>query len=98
MSTAITPTEHMSLPLAELRASIGEIVNRVRLTGQRVEITRNGTPAAIIVPLEDIKTLERLEEQADLIALEHARLTNNDEGNITLEEHLAEVEAGRQDD
>lgn len=82
----------MPLSIAELGSRLGEIVHRVRLTGQRVEITCNGTPAAMIVPLGDIETLERLEEQADIIALERARLEGGD--SIPFEDFLKEMEKG----
>ena len=55
-----------SLPLTEAREVLGGVVNRVLLRGERVTISKNGKDVAAIVPLEDVKLLEELEERVDL--------------------------------
>ncbi|MEV0649488.1 type II toxin-antitoxin system Phd/YefM family antitoxin [Phytomonospora sp. NPDC050363] len=48
-----------TLPLAEVRNRLSELVNSVELTHERVTVTKNGRPAAVLISPED---LERLEE------------------------------------
>ncbi|MGO9906436.1 MAG: type II toxin-antitoxin system Phd/YefM family antitoxin [Solirubrobacteraceae bacterium] len=48
-----------TLPLATVKARFSEIVDRVARQQDRVIVTRNGQPAAVLVSTDD---LERLEE------------------------------------
>lgn len=54
------------MPLTEAREVLGGIVNRVSLRGERVTISKNGKDVAAIVPLEDVRLLEEIEERMDL--------------------------------
>lgn len=46
------------LPLAEVKARLSEIVGRVAGEHDRVTVTRNGRPAAVLVSPEDLESLE----------------------------------------
>lgn len=46
------------LPLAEIKAHLSEIVDRVEREHQRVVLTRNGRPAAVIMSPADLEALE----------------------------------------
>jgi prevent-host-death family protein len=54
-----------TLPLAEIKAHLSEIVDRVQREHERVVLTRNGRPAAVIMSLAD---LEALEDTLDLLS------------------------------
>ena len=54
-----------TLPLAEIKAHLSEIVDRVEREHERVVLTRNGRPAAIIMSPAD---LEALEDTLDLLS------------------------------
>ena len=54
-----------TLPLAEIKAHLSEIVDRVEREHERVVLTRNGRPAAVIVSPAD---LEALEDTLDLLS------------------------------
>ncbi|HWE67135.1 MAG TPA: type II toxin-antitoxin system Phd/YefM family antitoxin [Acidimicrobiales bacterium] len=54
-----------TLPLAHIKAHLSEIVDRVEFQHDRVVLTRNGRPAAILVSPED---LEALEDTLDLLS------------------------------
>jgi prevent-host-death family protein len=54
-----------TLPLAEIKARLSEIVDRVEREHQRVVLTRNGRPAAVIMSPAD---LEALEDTLDLLS------------------------------
>ncbi len=47
-----------TLPLATVKAKLSEVVDRVEREQDRVTITRNGRPVAVIVSLDDIEGLE----------------------------------------
>ncbi len=64
----------MRLNVVELRQSLAEILNRAQYRGERIVIHRRGKDAAAIVPIEDLRLLERLIEEAeDRIDVEAAR-------------------------
>ncbi len=64
----------MRLNVVELRQSLAEILNRAEYQGERIIIHRRGKDVAAIVPLEDLKLLERLiEEVEDRLDVEAAR-------------------------
>jgi prevent-host-death family protein len=44
--------------LAEIKARLSEIVDRVERTHERVVLTRRGRPAAVIVSPEELESLE----------------------------------------
>lgn len=47
-----------TLPLAAVKAKLSEVVARVEREQDRVTITRNGRPVAMIVGMDDIEGLE----------------------------------------
>ncbi len=47
-----------TLPLATVKAKLSEVVDRVEREQDRVTITRNGRPVAMIVGMDDIEGLE----------------------------------------
>jgi len=47
-----------TLPLAAVKAKLSEVVDRVEREQDRVTITRNGRPVAMIVGMDDIEGLE----------------------------------------
>ncbi len=54
-----------TLSLAHIKAHLSEIVDRVELQHDRVILTRNGRPAAVLVSPDD---LEALEDTLDLLS------------------------------
>ncbi len=54
-----------TLPLSEVRSTLSSVVERVEATHERVTITRNGRPAAVLISLGD---LEALEETLDVLS------------------------------
>ncbi|HUY74478.1 MAG TPA: type II toxin-antitoxin system Phd/YefM family antitoxin [Candidatus Dormibacteraeota bacterium] len=47
-----------TIPLASAKARLSEVIDRVEREQDRVTITRNGRPVAMIVSLDDIEGLE----------------------------------------
>jgi prevent-host-death family protein len=46
------------LPLSSVKAHLSELVDRVEDQHDRVVLTRNGKPAAVLISLEDLEGLE----------------------------------------
>jgi antitoxin YefM len=59
-----------TLPLAEIKARLSEIVDRIEAQHERVILTRNGRPAAVLISPDD---LEALEDTVELLADSEAR-------------------------
>jgi antitoxin YefM len=63
-----------TIPLADAKARLSAVLDEVRDTHERVVITRNGRPEAVILSVSDLETLE---ETLDLLgtpgALEEIR-------------------------
>ena len=53
---------HEELGVAELKRRFSELLNRVELNGERIEIRRRGRPVAALVPLAEI---DRAEDAGD---------------------------------
>lgn len=47
-----------TLPLTAVKAKLSEVIDRVEREQDRVTITRNGRPVAMIVAMDDIEGLE----------------------------------------
>ena len=66
-----------TLPLAEIKAKLSEVVDRVEGQHERIILTRNGRPAAVIMSPEDLEaledTLELLSDPAAMREIERAR-------------------------
>jgi prevent-host-death family protein len=61
-------------PSSAARGSFADMVNRAAYGKERVVVTRRGKALAAIVPIEDVLTLEAMEDEADarLIAKRYA--------------------------
>ena len=58
-----------TLPLAEVKAKLSEMVDRVEQQHDRITVTRNGRPAAVLVSPDDLASLE---DTLDLLSNPHA--------------------------
>ncbi len=59
------------VPLAEVKSRLSEVVDRLQREHGRVVITKHGRPAAVIMALEDLESLEETLEilsQNELLA------------------------------
>lgn len=51
-----------TISASEARASFNDVLSRVGYGQERLTITRNGKPAAVLVSVADLELLERLED------------------------------------
>jgi len=80
-----------TLPLADIKARLSEIVDRVEREHERVVLTRNGRPAAVIMSPADLAALEdTLELLSDPAALKEIREAREDvaRGRVVSTEEL----------
>ena len=56
-----------SVTTVQLRDAVSDILNRAAYGKERFEVTRNGKPLVAIVPIEDIRLLEELEDRLDAL-------------------------------
>ena len=61
-----------NIALAKARKQLGDLVIDVSYEGDRVTITRNGKPQAVLVSVEDARILNQLEDKVDLWAAARA--------------------------
>lgn len=47
-----------TLPLAEVKAKLSEMVDRVEHTHDRITVTRHGRPAAVLISPDELASLE----------------------------------------
>ena len=47
-----------TLPLAEVKAKFSEMIDRVEAQHDRITVTRNGRPAAVLMSTDDLASLE----------------------------------------
>ena len=47
-----------TLPLSVVKARLSELVDRVAAEDDRIVVTRNGRPAAVLVSADDLESLE----------------------------------------
>jgi prevent-host-death family protein len=55
-----------TVSMTEVRHIFTELADQVRINGERVCISKNNKPALALVPLEDMRLLEMLEDMIDL--------------------------------
>jgi len=84
-----------TLPLADVKNRLSQVVDRVASQHDRVTITRNGRPAAVLVSPDDLEALEEtlaiLSDPKELAALRRG-IEDLDAGRVvTLKKLRAEL-------
>ena len=79
VSVTIIMVMSETLPLAQIKAHLSEIVDRSEREHERVVLTRNGRPAAVIMSPADLEALEdTLELLSDARALKEIKAARED--------------------
>jgi prevent-host-death family protein len=78
------------LPLAQVKSRFSEMIDRVEHTHDRIVVTRNGRPAAVMISPDELAsledTLELLSDPDAMRDLTEARRAHADGGYITGDE------------
>jgi len=81
----------MSVSTVKAREQLSTVINRAAFGKERIVLTRRGKEVAAVVPIEDMKLLEELEDRIDLeearAALAEAKL----KGTISWEKIKADL-------
>lgn len=76
-----------TLPLAHVKSKFSEMVDRVEHTHDRIVVTRNGRPAAVMISPDELAsiedTLDLLSDPSAMTELEEARRAHRDGDYIT---------------
>ncbi|OBI20593.1 type II toxin-antitoxin system Phd/YefM family antitoxin [Mycobacterium sp. E2497] len=83
-----------TLPLAEVRANLSKLVDEAVRTHQRIEVTRQGRRAAVILSAEDYDSImETLAILSDSNLMREVRAAEQDDEIFTLDEVTEEMRA-----
>jgi prevent-host-death family protein len=72
----------------DARQQFADIVNRSAYAKERIVLTRRGKDLAAVVPIEDLKLLEEIEDRIDL---EAARKALKESGSVPWEKVKADL-------
>ena len=91
-----------TIPVRELRSNLSRLLSDVADRRDHVLVTRNGRPAAALVPVDEYEALEEtaeiLSDPAAIAALEAGLAELSEDDTVTLEDlrrELAERRSGR---
>lgn len=88
-----------TLPLSDVKAHLSELVDRVEGQHDRVTITRNGRPAAVLLSTDDLEgleeTLEIMSDQSLIESIATGREAARRGEVHSLDEIKADLEARR---
>jgi prevent-host-death family protein len=73
------------------RAQFSEIINRAAFGKERVTLTRRGKEIVAVVPIEDMKLLEALEDKIDLEEAREALSEVKKKGTVSWEKIKKEL-------
>ncbi|MGW7006574.1 type II toxin-antitoxin system Phd/YefM family antitoxin [Streptomyces sp. NPDC054933] len=77
--------------LVQARNELGQLVNRVRHGHETIVISDYGTPAAVLIPVDELAELRRLRDEADVAEADRRKAASGPQ--VTHEEFMAELEA-----
>ena len=75
----------------EVRDQFSDWTNRVHYGKERLQVTRRSKPHVAIVPVEDLRLLEQLEEMIDLEEARFALAEAREKGTVSWEEVKQEL-------
>lgn len=75
----------------DARKQISEIINRAAFGKERITLTRRGKEIAALVPIEDMKLLEALEDRIDLEEARAAIAESKKKGTVSWEKIKREL-------
>lgn len=76
---------------AEAQAGFAKVIDRAERGKERVLLTRRGKAVAAVVPMEDVKFLEKLEDRLDLEDAMDALAKAKEEGTVPWEKIKADL-------
>ena len=74
--------------VADIRANLADVINRVAYGGERIILQRRGKQVLAVVSMEDLELLNAIEDRADVKASLRAR---KEKGTVSLEKVKARL-------
>jgi prevent-host-death family protein len=71
----------MGMNVVDIRNNLADAINRVAYGGERIVLERRGKGVAVLVSMQDLDLLERLEDEADVKA---AKKALKEKGRVSL--------------
>ncbi len=81
----------MTISTVKAREQLSTVINRAAFGKERVVLTRRGKEVAAVVPIEDVKLLEKLEDRIDLEEARAALVETKSKGTIPWEKIKADL-------
>jgi prevent-host-death family protein len=81
----------MSVSTVKAREQLSTVINRAAFGKERIVLTRRGKEVAAVVPIEDMKLLEELEDRIDLEEARAALAEAKSKGTISWEKIKADL-------
>ncbi|HVP81136.1 MAG TPA: type II toxin-antitoxin system Phd/YefM family antitoxin [Thermodesulfobacteriota bacterium] len=81
----------MTISTVKAREQLSTVINRAAFGKERVVLTRRGKEVAAVVPIEDVKLLEELEDRIDLEDARAALAEAKSKGTIPWEKIKASL-------
>jgi prevent-host-death family protein len=81
----------MTISTVKAREQLSTVINRAAFGKERVVLTRRGKEVAAVVPIEDVKLLEELEDRVDLEDARAALAETKSKGAIPWEKIKADL-------
>lgn len=79
------------LPASKAREGFADTINRAAYGKERVVVRRRGREVAAVVPIEDLRLLEELEDRGDLVDARAALAETKKRGAKSLDAILKEL-------
>jgi antitoxin YefM len=86
------------MPLADVKNRLSEVVDRLEREHGRVVITKHGHPAAVVMSIEDLESLEEtldILDSADLLAEIRASLAEAGSAEVLSKDEALRLISGR---
>jgi prevent-host-death family protein len=81
----------MTVSTRDARENFSDVINRAAYGKERVILTRRGKAVVAVVPMDDIETLEALEDRIDLADALASLKEAEEKGTISLEDLKREL-------
>jgi prevent-host-death family protein len=75
----------MTITTGKAREQLSNVINRAAFGKERIVLTRRGKEIAAVVPIEDVKLLEEIEDRIDLEEARAALAQVKSKGTISWE-------------
>jgi prevent-host-death family protein len=81
----------MTIPAAKAREKFAELYDQVAIAKERIVITKHGKAGMAMVPIEDLRLLEKLEDHLDRKATEAALEEASRSGTKSVDDLMKEM-------